>query len=424
MSEHWRGIAVSALLHLAVGVSTLAVTTGFGASAEWRGAALGPQAILSDGGATPAPPEPQREDAAITIEISAGTRPARAKTASTPAGPMLAANDASPAQLARTSAVRAARAASPRLALEDARPHGSNAGTAEALQRFERNAKTGSLFARYNLALAYLHGRGVDHDPGKAEALFSSAAAAGHVPAILRMAELQLSAPPGEANSVEGLAWLRVAAALGSQAARQAAAILSTHLSRTERSQARLRAIVLQDRLPADRRRDWQKLDREMIAASRQGDTDRLAALLAQGADGNSVDTNGQTALINAAWRGHSGIVELLVMRGVDADAVDGRARSALAWAALNGHANTLARLLAFSPAIDARDAQGLTALMQAAWNGHAETAALLLEADADPALLDAEGKSALDRALAQDEGRIVELLRRALAERGAAPRR
>jgi ankyrin repeat protein len=60
-----------------------------------------------------------------------------------------------------------------------------------------------------------------------------------------------------------------------------------------------------------------------LIEAAEKGDTEKVKALLAQGADVNAKNKRGSTALMLARDRGHSDTVRALVAKGGDVDAKD-----------------------------------------------------------------------------------------------------
>ena len=104
-----------------------------------------------------------------------------------------------------------------------------------------------------------------------------------------------------------------------------------------------------------------------LIAASEVGDKDKVEQLLSDGAEIDSKDSKGRTALITASSNGHTTVTDLLLERGAQ---------------------------------IDLQDHQGNSALMSACHNGHVETTSYLLDKDADTFLKNSCGKTAFDLAI------------------------
>lgn len=314
------------------------------------------------------------------------------------------------------AAARAARQQETRLKVEDApRWQADTPAARQALERtaerYRHAAAAGRAFARYNLALAHLHGRGAEKDRGLAADQFEQSAISGYAPAMLRLAEAYLAGHGKPRDDIEGAAWYRVAAAIGSRAGQQAAALLDAHFGIEQRAQARERAVALQASLSVTRAHDWEKRNREFREAIDRGDVATAARLLGMGADGNITDAEGRSGLISAAWRGHAEIADLLLRAGVDPDSADNQGRNALMWASINGHAALVRLLLGSISTVDTRDVSGLTPLMRAAWNGHDEVVRELLRAGANAALRDDAGVSALERARMSGNPEVVRLL-------------
>jgi ankyrin repeat protein len=102
-------------------------------------------------------------------------------------------------------------------------------------------------------------------------------------------------------------------------------------------------------------------------------------------ASANETDTTGNTALMHAAFMGHTEtVITLLACHTVVqcAGAIDINGDTALILASWRGHAETVAALLAHTIVVQsagAVDADGDTALMLASWRGHTETVVALL---------------------------------------------
>src|SRR6185503_17146911 len=155
----------------------------------------------------------------------------------------------------------------------------------------------------------------------------------------------------------------------------------------------------------------------KLLWSAAKGDVPTVSALLSQGLDPNTADSEGNTLLMLAARNGHDELVAFLINHKADVNKRSPHGDSALMAASLKGHLGTVKLLLAngaeLSPAgwtplhyaafegrpevikylLDKRaDKNGLapngyTALMLAARNGHVAAARELLFADADYAV-------------------------------------
>src|SRR5574337_844034 len=72
----------------------------------------------------------------------------------------------------------------------------------------------------------------------------------------------------------------------------------------------------------------------KLIEASKSGATEKVKSLLAEGADVNTRDQDGWTALMHASWHGHSGISGMLLNKGADVNAKASDGETALMRAA------------------------------------------------------------------------------------------
>lgn len=131
-----------------------------------------------------------------------------------------------------------------------------------------------------------------------------------------------------------------------------------------------------------------------LIHAAGEGDLMLLQAMLADGADINSTDYTGWTALHDAAWRGQDAVVKWLLSRGMN---------------------------------LNLTDRNGVTVLMLAGGAGHSTVAQTLIDAGADLARRDHTGKTAIDRAREMGHFRLAMTLsahqETAMAGPPAAPR-
>lgn len=66
-----------------------------------------------------------------------------------------------------------------------------------------------------------------------------------------------------------------------------------------------------------------EELNQMLIGAAEKGDLGKIEELVENGADINSSDYYGETALMRASFFGHLDIVQFLVENGADIDATD-----------------------------------------------------------------------------------------------------
>lgn len=187
---------------------------------------------------------------------------------------------------------------------------------------------------------------------------------------------------------------------------------------------------------------DWRGYTPLMWAAA-AGSLDAVQRLLDGGAAVERRATDGSTALLLAAANGFTGIVRLLLPRGANVAAVqDGNTARALAaarghvetaalledaerlaarlqQAAADGHGVLARQLLSLGAPYNTPDARGVTPLMSAARNGDLGMLQFLLSRGADAAARDADGLTAIDWAMRSPAtGKYVAAF---LRDRGAA---
>ncbi|MBW2170916.1 MAG: ankyrin repeat domain-containing protein [Deltaproteobacteria bacterium] len=135
----------------------------------------------------------------------------------------------------------------------------------------------------------------------------------------------------------------------------------------------------------------------KLLQAVKEGDTDKLKALIGKGADANAKDILGSPALIGAACAGHTEMVEALLSAGADVDAKGALVDStALICAASEGHTESVKALLAAGADINAKNEYGQSALYLGAQGCHTESVKALLEAGADVKAETVNGNTAL----------------------------
>ena len=161
-----------------------------------------------------------------------------------------------------------------------------------------------------------------------------------------------------------------------------------------------MRRMASQSAVPAESARP------PLLAACEAGELDKVAKLLAGGADPNQRTDEHWTPLIMCAKEGHLAIVNLLLEKGAMPRPPDGARHTPLVarpcsdtWA--------VARLLDAGADINQPSVDAKTALMGAAMNGWPSVVELLLARGADKSLRNAWGETAHELAETMG-GRIV----------------
>jgi ankyrin repeat protein/HEAT repeat protein len=116
-----------------------------------------------------------------------------------------------------------------------------------------------------------------------------------------------------------------------------------------------------------------------LVERSADGNAKAVAAMLDRGADPNSVDRAGRTALHRAAQRDHLDVMRLLIDHGADVNVKDAAGASVLHEAASSHESQAVEILLQAGARPDG------AALAQACWLGRSKTMKLLLDAGATP---------------------------------------
>jgi ankyrin repeat protein len=164
----------------------------------------------------------------------------------------------------------------------------------------------------------------------------------------------------------------------------------------------------------------------DFVALVQMGGLYSIKYALDKGADPNTMNWEGQTALMVAVSYGHEDVVSLLLEYGAKPDKITNHGETALGTAALRGLDDIAQLLLVHGTDPDGAKNLGKTALSQAAITGSLSMAKLLLEWGANANSLSSNGSTAL--ACAADNGRLqtAQLLleRGALVDKCAYPRR
>lgn len=139
-----------------------------------------------------------------------------------------------------------------------------------------------------------------------------------------------------------------------------------------------------------------------------------VLTLLQNGGDANAANHDKVTALMVAAWKGHSAVVDLLIAHRANLNARAERGQTALMLAAAQAHSRCAETLITAGAMLDVVDEKGQTALHKAAVRGDTHTAECLVRAGADVRLAESvHGNTALQLAAQNLHSSIVELLLR-----------
>jgi ankyrin repeat protein len=133
--------------------------------------------------------------------------------------------------------------------------------------------------------------------------------------------------------------------------------------------------------------------DPALLVAARAGFEPTLDVLLHARAKVNASNRFGDTPILVAAIAGHLGVVKKLVARGAE---IDAKGWTPLIYAASGGRDEVVRYLLEAGANIDAQGPNGTTALMMAVRGGHADTVSLLLAKGASVNHRNENGASAL----------------------------
>jgi ankyrin repeat protein len=147
--------------------------------------------------------------------------------------------------------------------------------------------------------------------------------------------------------------------------------------------------------------------------AARDGDLEKVRALIDEGAEIDARGENGETPLILAILGGHADVTELLIGLGADVMARNARGLTPLHAAAYSGSAELARLLLDHGAALeDTANVSGATPLMLAAEENHVAVAELLIARGADLSIPDRDGFTPLSQAWAKKRTEMVRLLK------------
>lgn len=146
--------------------------------------------------------------------------------------------------------------------------------------------------------------------------------------------------------------------------------------------------------------------------AAREGNEVLLAAFYDAGLDVNVADEKGYTALILAAYHGHTDTVNFLISKAnANPCQEDNRGNTALMGAIFKGHVSVAKQLVFADCDIDEENEQGQTALMFASLFDRQEIINTLIDKGADTHHVDKSGNTVADIALSQGNYELAKLL-------------
>jgi ankyrin repeat protein len=139
-----------------------------------------------------------------------------------------------------------------------------------------------------------------------------------------------------------------------------------------------------------------------LVILLKNNKVDLAQQVLAAGADVNLAAVNGITPLMTAAFNGQTAMAKQLLDKGANVAALDRLQKNAMTYAAGSGNTEIVMLLLGKGVDPNAVYHNDLTALMWAAGFGKTATVKALLAAGAKPLMKDNRGKTAAD--MARDE--------------------
>ena len=159
-------------------------------------------------------------------------------------------------------------------------------------------------------------------------------------------------------------------------------------------------------------------MDNRLHNAARHDDVRALQQLLAQGAQLESRDEQGRTALLVATHGNQVAAAKALIEAGADVNAKDNIDDSPYLYAGARGLNDILRLTLSHGADLKSTNRYGGTALIPAAERGHVETVQLLIDAGVDVNHLNRLHWTALLEAVILGDGgpRHVDIVRRLLA--------
>ena len=145
-----------------------------------------------------------------------------------------------------------------------------------------------------------------------------------------------------------------------------------------------------------------------------KGNIEVVKQHLDAGVDVNAKNSDGESPLLEAAYRGHKNIVELLISKGADVNMKDGLEWTPVKWAAREGHKAIVELLISHGALLNTKDSlTGTSALHLTAFRGHKEIVQLLISKGADVNIKAWDARTPIDFAEEENQKETANLLRK-----------
>ena len=142
---------------------------------------------------------------------------------------------------------------------------------------------------------------------------------------------------------------------------------------------------------------DQNELKEQMKLILKACSPDKLKEIIISGADVNTKDECGCTALSYIAARGNTKMAEFLLETGADVNIVDIFGRTPLHEAVLHGRTEAAYMLIEHGADVNARENNGCSVLEFSVWHGNIDCVRILLSRGADADIKNSKGRTAFD---------------------------